>query len=472
MLFSSLIFLFVFLPLVLLGYYCVRIAYRNAFLFASSLVFFAWGGVSLSFVLLVSLVFNYFLGKAIEHYQKNKIWLAIGVSINLSLLVFFKYANFIADNLNLLSDKEKPLVDLPDIALPIGISFYTFQAISYLVDIYRDKGKTQHEFTNIGLYIAFFPQLIAGPIVRYHDIEEQLAKRTHSWQNFHQGINRFTLGLGKKMLVANPMGNVADLIFALPANELNTAYAWIAALAYTLQIYVDFSAYSDMALGLARMFGFKLLENFNYPYLSTSIQDFWRRWHISLSNWFRDYLYISLGGNRVSKSRNLFNLLMVFVVTGFWHGASWNFLLWGLLHGFFLIQEKLWLGKWLKKAPVFITRFYTLFVVVMAWMLFRIENLDYLQVFYANLFSWEIASIDTFFLIKLINAENVFWASIALFGSFGFFRYLESFKHYFKADYWRPVFYTFQASFIVLVIVLSVSYLVAGSYNPFIYFRF
>ncbi len=470
MVFSSLTFLYIFLPLVLGVYSVIRSDYRNGFLFFASLAFFAWGGVAVSSVLILSIAANYGFGRLVESAKNKKLWLGVGVAINLAVLVVFKYTVFLTKNVNKLIPGEESDLTIPDIVLPIGISFYTFQAISYLIDIYRSVGKTQHKMYNLGLYISFFPQLIAGPIVRYHDIEKQIEKRRFTWSNISVGAVRFCVGLLKKVVVANTVALVVDELLLLPAHELSTPLALWVVLCYTLQIYFDFSAYSDMAIGLAKMFGFDLLENFNFPYLAKSIQDFWRRWHISLSNWFRDYLYIPLGGNRKGPTRTLINLFIVFVVTGFWHGASWNFLLWGLLHGLFLILERQWLGKWLTKSPVLLQRLYTLFVVMSAWMLFRIEDLSYLWTFTKQVFLFQFDT-NLFYIAKYFNPKTVTMAVLGVLGAFGFFQFcVNKFKQTFESS---PAIIGFtKAAFVVVVLVVCTSFLVANSYNPFIYFRF
>jgi len=333
MLFSSLLFLYLFLPLTLLAYFIVNERYKNYVLLLSSLIFFAWGGVTYSVILVISILFNYFFGRLIQKHlstKKARIWLIVGVSFNLILLGVFKYTNFIVENINLLFERfSLPLISETNILLPIGISFYTFHSLSYLIDIYREKSPAQRNIFTLALYICMFFQLVAGPIVRYSDVSSQLTKRKHQLENFAKGIERFLIGLAKKVLLANTFAQVTDSIFSSDLNNLSALNAWLGIICYTLQIYLDFSAYSDMAIGLAKMFGFDFLENFNFPYTAKSIKDFWRRWHISLSSFFRDYVYIPLGGNQVKTTRVYVNLLLVFFLTGFWHGDSWIFLVWG-----------------------------------------------------------------------------------------------------------------------------------------------
>lgn len=379
MVFSSPIFLFGFLPLVLLAYYASPRVAKNLVLLAASLLFYAWGEVFYVGVMLVSIGVNFAVGQWIGRTldsPKAKLLLAMGVVANLVLLVSFKYANFIADNMNwLLAQLHGPTYNLDEVHLPLGISFFTFQALSYLVDVYRREVPAQKNLFDLALYISLFPQLIAGPIVRYHDVAQQIRGRNHSIYVFASGVERFVYGLAKKMLIANPLGAVADAAFGLSGGELTMPLAWIGILAYSLQIYFDFSGYSDMAIGLGRMFGFRFLENFNYPYISRSLREFWRRWHISLSTWFRDYVYIPLGGSRVVTWRVYTNLLIVFVLTGFWHGASWNFLIWGLFHGAFLAAEHAGFSRVLAKAWAPVQHIYALLVVMVAWVFFRAETL-------------------------------------------------------------------------------------------------
>jgi alginate O-acetyltransferase complex protein AlgI len=345
------------------------------------MIFFAWGGVSYSLLLVASVVFNYFTGLGIGKSQRHrwrKIFLAIGVALNLVFLGTFKYASFFIENLNqLLGHFGGHGFENSPILLPIGISFYTFQAMSYLVDVYRRQVPYQRSIWNLGLFISLFPQLIAGPIVRYHEIERQIMLRHSTIERFAGGIRRFIIGLAKKVLIANSMGFVADECFNMGMGELSTPLAWIGIVSYSLQIYFDFSGYSDMAIGLGKMFGFELPENFNFPYVARSIKEFWRRWHISLSSWFKDYLYIPLGGNRLGRHRTYVNLFIVFFVTGLWHGASWTFVVWGLVHGSFLVIEKLTDQRFPDRLPVFLQHIYTLFVVMMAWVLFRADTFGY-----------------------------------------------------------------------------------------------
>ena len=376
MLFNSMIFLWIFLPVLLVLYYVVKpIKYRNVILLIFSLLFYAWGEPKYIILMLVSILVNYVIGILIaKSTGKKKIFLLAADSlINLGILAHFKYANFFIDNINNVFGPGT--IDLRNIALPIGISFYTFQIMSYIIDLYRGEIKVQKNILKLALYISFFPQLIAGPIVKYHDIDEALDTRKETKEEFAYGIKRFVRGLAKKVLIADVMALVADTIFGAKVAELNAPIAWLGALCYTLQIFFDFSGYSDMAIGLGSMFGFKFMENFNLPYLSTSITEFWRRWHISLSTWFKEYLYIPLGGNRKGKTRTYINLWIVFLATGIWHGAAWNFIAWGLFHGFFIFIERLGLkAKVLDKIKP-LGWLITMLVVIVGWVLFRADGL-------------------------------------------------------------------------------------------------
>lgn len=480
MLFSSLVFLFCFLPAILLLYYLVPKQLRNSILFLGSLVFFAWGGVSYSLILIFSILLNYLVGLLISKTQVPRLILGVGVAINLSLLIVFKYANFIIANINeVISIFKIPLINNPTILLPIGISFYTFQAISYLIDIYRGTCSVQRNVVKLGLYISLFPQLIAGPIVRYYDIQKQISKRQHTLDKFRSGLIRFVIGFGKKMIIANTMAAIADEIFAYQPDQLGMLYSWIGILAYSLQIYYDFSGYSDMAIGLARMFGFELLENFNFPYIAKSIKEFWRRWHISLSNWFRDYLYIPLGGNRKGGKRTIVNLLIVFFVTGFWHGASWNFLVWGLMHGFFLVLERGKFGDYLNRSNILLKSSYTLLIVIFAWVLFRAETLSYGVNYWGAMLGLFENTLGKFLLFKLLNLESVLVFVIGVAGAFGIIQKLySSFKNLkLTQEFQLSKAYSIVkelsiVGFVLFVLYYGIGNLVLGAYNPFIYFRF
>jgi len=452
-------------------------------LLIASILFYAWGGVSYTLILLISLVMNFFIGKMVGRHldtQRARIYLSIGVVANLGFLAVFKYGNFIVENLNSLFVSTSIKLSIPDpgILLPIGISFYTFQALSYLIDVYKKRTPVQNSFVDLALYISLFPQLIAGPIVRYNDIAEQLSNRENNLSNFASGVERFVLGLAKKVLIANQFAILADTAFTIAPSDLSTFVAWAGIVAYTFQIYFDFSGYSDMAIGLGRMFGFKFLENFNFPYIAKSIREFWRRWHISLSNWFRDYLYIPLGGNRKGNHRTYFNLLIVFFVTGIWHGASWNFVAWGMLHGLFMILEKLGLDRALEKLWKPIQHIYTLFIVMMAWVLFRADDFTHAWGYFRSMFTYKSMELNYEVLHKFLNNEVYLVLVIAIFSSTRIWLVIyEKAKQLIQpsAKLWKlsqGVWMFMVLAFVLVVMTLSTTYLVANSYNPFIYFRF
>ena len=382
MVFSSTLFLFIFLPIVLIIYYLIPKKYvmlKNIELLIASMIFYAWGERIYVGLMIISIAANYVFGLLLELFEKRKQRLAvviISVIFNLGLLFFFKYINFFTNNA------------FPSIVLPIGISFFTFQIMSYTIDVYWENVKTQRNIFNLALYLSLFPQLIAGPIVRYIDVEREIGYRTYTVDSVYRGVCRFTVGLAKKVVISNTVALLADTIFAFPASGMSAATAWLGAIAYTLQIYFDFSGYSDMAIGMGHMMGFNFLENFNYPYISRTVQEFWRRWHMSLSTWFKDYLYIPLGGNRKGKIRTYINLIIVFACTGFWHGAAWNFLVWGLYHGFFQIVERLGLKKILEKIPRVVGHIYTILVFIIGWVLFRAESLQYAWDYVKTMFSF------------------------------------------------------------------------------------
>ena len=471
MLFSSVTFLFCFLPLCLALYHLAPKAVRNTLLLLMSLVFYAWGEGPFILVMASSIVLNWASGLLVQraHSSALKRWVgAASVAANLTILGLFKYANFIVESLNdvLALCGVDHSFSLARIHLPIGISFFTFHGLSYVLDIYRGKEAADRNLMRVALYISLFPQLVAGPIVRYIDIAQQLRSRQTSLASFASGIERFIVGLGKKVLLANTFAVAADQAFSMQPGQLSTATAWVGIAAYTLQIYFDFSGYSDMAIGLARMFGFDFRENFDHPYISRSMTEFWRRWHISLSTWFRDYLYIPLGGNRGGPWRTYANLAMVFLLCGLWHGASWNFVIWGMIHGAFLIVERMVLGKALAALPTsfgWLARLYTLLVVAMAWVFFRSETLaeswHYLQ---AMCGGGPTAGIATSFL--LTTKVKVAFV-VGIFACTPVRRRLTS------------MCVTPAAGFATAVALLAVFWLAAaslaaGSHNPFIYFRF
>jgi alginate O-acetyltransferase complex protein AlgI len=482
MLFSSILFLYLFLPITLLGYYLINKHYRNYWLLLASLIFFAWGGVSFTLILLASIVINFFIGLKVQKYLDSKRgywWLFVGVSVNLLILGIFKYANFIIHNINgLFSSFSIPLIPDTRIILPIGISFYTFHSLSYLVDIYRRKTTAQQNIFDLSLYISMFSQLIAGPIIRYSDVWKQLRGRNHTLQKFSSGVERFVIGLGKKVLLANTFARVADGIFAQNVNDLGALSAWFGIICYSLQIYCDFSGYSDMAIGLGRMFGFEFLENFNFPYLAKSVKEFWRRWHISLSSFFRDYLYFPLGGNRKSISRTYLNLIIVFFLTGFWHGASWSFVVWGLFHGIFMVIERLGFEKVLDKMWKPIANIYTIIVVMFAWVLFRSDTLDYALHYWKAMFDFHGSDLQTALIMTYMDKELYLVFVIAILGSLGMFeRVGKELGKLLASRRFAPgiISYCYDIGSVIIyaaILVVCTTYLIAGTYNPFIYYRF
>lgn len=466
MVFSSLVFIFLFLPLFFLLYFLVpNRKYRNFILLGCSLFFYAWGEPIYVVCMIGSIVMNYILAILMEKSTKRrKAVFILAVILNIGMLIVFKYSNFIIDNINMVFSLSLAHVN---ISLPIGISFYTFQILSYVIDLYKGEVALQKNILTLGAYITAFPQLIAGPIVRYETVEYELANRKESLSDFYEGTKRFVLGLSKKVLIANNMAFVADTVFNKDVTQFGMIGAWIGLICYTLQIYFDFSGYSDMAIGLGKMMGFNYLENFNYPYISKSITDFWRRWHISLSTFFRDYIYIPLGGNRVSPLKWYRNILIVWILTGLWHGASWNFVLWGLYYGFILILEKKWIGKYLKKVPVFISHLYAIILILFGWLIFRAETLSSLSVYIQTLFGvhgW--GNVDTFIHTQLLQVKYLVTLVVGIICCTPLFKRFKEKLEILKGG-------TYVYDFIILVLyVLCINMLLIGGFNPFIYFRF
>lgn len=473
MVFSSLIFLFIFLPVFFAGYYLTPNKYKNITALLGSYFFYAWGAPKFVVILFFSSVFDYILSqKIISKSTSKKTWLTISLVMNIGLLAYFKYANFFVDQINLLlSVFGSSSIFWTKIVLPIGISFFVFQKISYVVDVYRGKEKPADHLVDFLLYVALFPQLIAGPIVRYHDIAKQLKQRVHSIEMVHQGIFRFTVGLSKKVLIANPMGTIADSIFALSILEVTSVQSWIAILAYTFQIYFDFSGYSDMAIGLGKMMGFNFLENFNAPYISKSISEFWTRWHISLSRFMREYVYIPLGGNRISNARTYINLWTVFLISGIWHGANWTYIVWGMYHGFFIMLDKMLYKKNKQRSIIFIP--ITFFIVMIGWVFFRSPDITYALQFIGVLFSYKtIHDISGGILMgDLISNRSIIVFITAIF--FSFISYFKFVKKIIKVIKQKKNIYTFyQSSLIFILLFFSVISLMNSTFNPFIYFQF
>ena len=465
MLFSSLSFLYYFLPCVLIIYFLAPKKLKNSVLLLSSLFFYAWGEPKYVLLMLLAILCGYLFALLIERYRGrrlSRLFLILSVSLSAAILGFFKYADFFIQNFNAVTGLSLPLLR---IALPIGISFYTFQLISYTVDVYRGV-PAQRSFIDLAAYISLFPQLIAGPIVRYSQIAEQLSSRRHSLDKAALGIRRFILGLGKKVLIANAMGQLCQIFSA--SQDKSVLFFWLYAIANMLHIYFDFSGYSDMAIGLGKLFGFDFPENFNYPYISRSVTEFWRRWHISLGSWFRDYVYIPMGGNRVSRPRWLLNILVVWLLTGFWHGAAWNFIVWGLFFAVFLILEKLWLLKHLEKAPV-LGRFYVLFTVMLSFIIFSAENMGQ-----------ALSSLSSLFGaggLPLLSAEFLYYLKsyavlllIAVVGATPLPRLL--LQRLGIRPGGEKLRNLLEVPALLLILALSTAYLVDGSFNPFLYFRF
>ncbi len=466
MVFSSTIFLCVYLPLVLLGYYICPKKGRNLFLLIVSLVFYAWGEPKYVFLMMFSIVINFAFGLLMDKHRRNekrlKLMLVLSVVIDLGLLSVFKYTDFIITNVNAIFNTG---FDLLNIALPIGISFYTFQAMSYTIDVYRNDVRVQRNLIDFGMYITMFPQLIAGPIVRYSDVQDQLAERSVTSADFSEGIMRFVAGLGKKVLLANQMGAVWSGIYAL-GGDVSALTAWTGAAAYTFQIYFDFSGYSDMAIGLGRMFGFKFPENFLYPYESVSITDFWRRWHITLSTWFKEYLYIPLGGNRRGLARQALNLLIVWALTGFWHGAGWNFVMWGLYYFLILFIEKLFLLKVLDKLPKLLRHVYALLLIVIGWVIFASDDVSVLLPYLGSMFgaNGAVGGMDVYTL-----ATRAVLIVICCIASTQLPKKL--FLSCTGAMNEKAAF-VLKSVLTLALLALSMVFLIGDSYNPFLYFRF
>lgn len=484
MVFSSFVFLLAFLLLVLLIYYVCPGKVRNLVLLVASLLFYAWGEPVYVLIMLFSTVFDYTNGRLIEYFQnknrpgKAKVVLVIDLVGNLGILGFFKYADFVIGNINSITGAGLTLLH---IALPIGISFYTFQTMSYTIDVYRKVVPAQHNIVAFATYVTLFPQLIAGPIVQYKTVAAELSDRKVTLTDFSEGAFRFTIGLAKKVLLANQIGSLWDTISQL--YQMSAATAWLGAIAYSFQIYFDFSGYSDMAIGLGKMFGFHFLENFNFPYMSKTITEFWRRWHISLSSWFREYVYIPLGGNRKGMGRQLFNIMVVWILTGLWHGANWNFVLWGVYYGILLMIEKLFLLKWLKKAPAWIGHIYSMFLVVIGWTIFAQTDMSQLGRYLKTMFGigahggadadfFYFLSTNAVLLILLVvcSIDHRFWLRKVCKKSVAS-ENAENDNIYQWCEQSRGVTYAKPVIMIVLLVV-SFAFLVGDSYNPFLYFRF
>lgn len=467
MVFSSITFLYYFLPLVVILYFMSPRGLKNYVLLFASLAFYGWGEPKYILLMLLSIIVNYLLGILIERYSGTilaKVWLITSVVFSLGLLGYFKYVDFFITNMNVITGFSIPLLK---VILPVGISFYTFQILSYTIDVYRKNTRAQRNIVYLATYVVFFPQLIAGPIVRYTDIVQALTDRRHTITNIRIGILRFLFGLSKKVLIANNLGELCD-IFTNTQEKTMLLY-WMYAIAFTLQIYYDFSGYSDMAIGLGKIFGFDFQENFNYPFISKSITEFWRRWHISLGSWFRDYLYIPLGGNRVNRFRWLMNILLVWLLTGLWHGAAWNFVIWGLLFAVLLILEKFVLQRLLMKLPKMISHVYVMLIIIISFVIFSASNLSTAveqisamfggrNIPYADMNSWYyLRSYSVVYMVAIIGSTPLIKSMLTQLS---------------EMKYGRVVFQIAEPIIGVLLLLLSTAYLVDGSFNPFLYFRF
>lgn len=468
MVFSSLIFIFLFLPVTMTVYYISPRFLRNLVLFTASLLFYAWGEPVYIFLMLFTIVVNYAASLAIAKYREQKrIACAVFITtmaVDLGILCFFKYYGFLVDNLNVLFGLELIASALP---LPLGISFYTFQTMSYVIDVYREKTDVQRNIISFGTYITMFPQLVAGPIVKYSDIAQQLTRRRENLSLFGEGAALLITGLAKKVLLANNIGILWHSVKAGPIGELSVLSAWLGIIAFTFQIYFDFSGYSDMALGLGKMFGFNLIKNFDYPYISTSITEFWHRWHISLGSWFREYVYIPLGGNKAGRLNQYRNLLVVWFLTGLWHGASWNFVIWGLYYGVFVTIEKLFLIKWLNRRPRFVGHLYTLFVVVIGWVLFEFESIPQIAGYLGTMFGLGAHAFFDSQAIYYLYTNGALLLVLAVCST----PLVRKAGSVIQNKLGKAGLLVIPMVYLSLVF-LSTAYLVNESYNPFLYFRF
>ena len=469
MLFSSTTFIFIFLTLLLILYFPIKnIKYRNIILLIFSLIFYSWGEPKYIFLMLITVLIAYIFGLLIDKYRfekrKSKLFLIISIVLILLNLFIFKYLDF---SIGIFNSIFKTNIGLSKLVLPIGISFYTFQILSYVIDLYWGKVGVQKNYFRLLLYVSFFPQLIAGPIVRYETVEKEISDRKTTLDGFINGFKRFIWGLAKKVIIANNVAIFCDYIYN-NYSSYGSNILWVAAICYTLQIYFDFSGYSDMAIGLGKMFGFNFLENFNYPYIATSITDFWRRWHISLSSFFRDYVYIPLGGNRVSKIKFIRNIFIVWLLTGIWHGASYNFILWGLYYAILLLIEKMVTGRYIEKLPKVLKILYSLFFITLGWVIFRVENINDLILVIKKMFSFNNTSFVTLFNNNAMLISTIPYIILGIFLSLPIDKWFKE-----KVDKSNSVILTLIEDLILGVLFgISIMFLVSNSYNPFIYFRF
>lgn len=488
MIFSTPVFLFIFLPVFIILCFVFRKFAANLFLVVCSCLFYAWGEQKYVLLLIISILLNYLFSLLIDSAQRSKkqpgpgFWLGLAVALNLALLIVFKYTGFLADSWNLFAgffNTNSLILSVPQLHFPLGISFFTFSAVSYLIDIYRKDAQFERNPLNAALYISFFPKLLAGPIVQYRQIKDQIKSRILSTDKLAYGIRRFIIGLGKKVLIANTLGGVADQIFAIPPDQLSTAVSWLGIICYTLQIYFDFSGYSDMAIGIAKMAGFDIAENFNYPYISQSIQEFWRRWHISLSNWFRDYLYIPLGGNRRAKARVFFNLFAVFLLCGLWHGAAKTFVIWGAWHGLFIALEHAGLGNYLKRIWPLFRHVYLLLVVVIGWVIFRSESLTYAAGYIRAMFGFSPGADPVPVLSVYLNSLVIITLLVAIAAALSIIPKIQTLKDKFlnASEIKTSRIFGFglpvtELLFLGIVLIFSIMSMSGTLNNPFIYFQF
>lgn len=474
MVFSSLVFLYLFLPFIIITYFLSPKFFRNTLLLIASLFFYAWGEPKYVFLMLISIAVNYVMGIVIDRTPpsaKKKRLLILTIIVNLAILGYYKYAGFFV---GIWEDLFHVTIEFEEVPLPIGISFYTFQAISYIIDVYRQDVKAQRNLIDLSLFISLFPQLVAGPIVRYNTIAEQIKRRIIKNEDLMIGTRRFIQGLAKKVLIANPMGAVADQCFSMSGDSLTTGAAWIGIIAYSLQIYFDFSGYSDMAIGIARIFGFKFLENFNYPYVAQTVTEFWRRWHISLSHWFRDYVYFPLGGSRVNAQWKVYrNLLIVWTLTGFWHGASWTFMAWGFYYGFLICLEKWFLLDWLAKIPRLFRHVYLLLIVLVGWVFFRADDFSYSFEYIQTMFLLGDKPLYDYQTLLLLNDYGIYYV-VAILLAVPIYKVYEKWSEEKAArsgGFYASLRIAQTVYYLALVLIVTM-FLVNSTHNPFIYFRF
>ena len=463
MLFTNISFLYYFLPIVIILYFIMPKKFKNIVLFFASMLFYFYGEPKYIFLMIAEILIAYIGGLLIKKYKNKKILVGV-IIIHIGILCFFKYTDFLITNINNILNINFKYLNL---ALPIGISFYTFQIISYEIDVYREKVDVQRNFLKLATYVSLFPQLIAGPIVRYETIEKELNERTHSFEKFSYGVERFVIGLFKKVLIANQLGELCQVF--TNTNEKTILFYWIFAIGYMLQIYFDFSAYSDMAIGLGKMFGFDFLENFNYPYISKSITEFWRRWHISLGTWFKDYVYIPLGGSREGTKKLIRNILIVWTLTGIWHGASWNFVIWGLYFGIILIIEKLFIGKYIEKLPNIIKRIYVLFIVMISFIIFNANNMKEAWSNIIGLFGLNGEKLINKFTIYYLKNYLIIIIIAIIFSTPLIKNIIKKLKQNKKI---KNVINILEPIIIIFILIIITAYAVDNSYNPFLYFRF